>query len=139
MAESSLGIPNFEGGQVVLSTGDSEVLRVNLSSTHINVDVEDKAFIKRIIAMRDQLTPKMPGGAVSAEGRENLPQIGSTLSTARMVADALCSRGITVTFSYKNHRIATIGAEAHPILLQHITKTRGIALNSVLAAIRMLI
>ncbi len=101
------------------------------------VDVEDKAFIKRIIAMRDQLTPKMPGDA-SVEGGDNPPQIGGALSTARRVADALCSRGITVTFSYRGHRIATIGAEAHPILLHHITKTRGIALNSVIAAIRMI-
>jgi hypothetical protein len=132
------GIPNFEGGQILLSTGDVEVLKVDLSSTHINVDVEDKAFIKRIIAMRDQLTPKMPG-ASSAEAGENPPQIGGALSTARRVADTLCSRGITVTFSYKGHRIATIGAEAHPTLLQHITKTQGIALNSIFTAIKMII
>jgi hypothetical protein len=139
MAESARGIPNFEGGQVVLSTGDVEVLKVDLSSTHIDVNVEDKAFIKRVIAMRNQLAPKMPGGAGSGEGEENPPQIGGALSTARRVADALCSRGITITFSYRGHRIATVGAEAHPILLQYITKTRGIALNSVLAAIRMMI
>lgn len=137
MAEPAGGIPNFEGGQVMLSTGDVEVLRVDLSSTHIDVDLEDKAFVKRLIAMRDQLTPKMPGEG-SAEG-ENPPQIGGALSTARKVADALSSRGITITVSYKGHRIATIGAEAHPTLLQHITKTHGIALNSVVAAIRLVI
>ncbi len=136
MAKAEAGIPNFEGGQVVLSTGDIEVLKVNLSSTHIDVDVEDKAFVKRIIAMRDQLAPP---GAPSAAGEENPPQVGGALSTARRVADALCSRGITITVSYRGSRIATIGADAHPILLQHITKTKGIALNSVLAAIRMLV
>ena len=137
MAEPAGGIPNFEGGQVLLSTGDVEVLKVDLSSTHIDVDLEDKAFVKRLIAMRDQLTPKMPGDG-SAEGG-NPPQIGGALSTARKVADALISRGITITISYRGHRIATIGAQAHPTLLQHITKTRGIALNSVIAAIRLVI
>ena len=136
MAEPAGGIPNFEGGQVLLSTGDVEVLKVDLSSTHIDVDLEDKAFVKRLIAMRDQLTPKMPSEG-SAEGGP--PQIGGALSTARKVADALISRGITITLSYRGRRIATIGAEAHPTLLQHITKTRGIALNSVIAAIRLVI
>ncbi len=138
MVEPSGGIPNFEGGQVLLSTGDVEVLKVNLSSTHIDVDVEDKAFIKRLIEMRDQLTPKIPSDG-EVEDTGNPPQIGGILSTARRVADTLSDRGITITVSYKGHRIATIGAEAHPKLLQHITKTRGIALNSVVAAIRLVI
>lgn len=134
MAEP-VGIPNFEGGEVLLWTGDLQVLKVDLSSTHIDVDLVDKAFVKRLIAIRDQLTPKMPGA--SEEG--NTPQIGGALSTARKVADQLSSRGITVTVSYRGKRIATIGAEAHSTLLQVVTKTRRIALNSVVAAVRLVI
>jgi hypothetical protein len=136
MVDSAGGIPNFEGGQVLLSTGDVRVLRVDLSSTHIDVDLEDKAFVKRLIAMRDQLTPKLPGAEAEEGGP---PHIGSALSTARKVADALSNRGITVTVSYRGRHIATIGAEAHSTLLQVITKTRRIALNSVIAAIRLVI
>jgi hypothetical protein len=132
------GIPSFESGKVMLSTGDLQVLKVDLTSTRIEIDVEDKAFIKRIIAMRNELIPKMPGPSAD-RGGENPAQIGSALSTARSVAEALCSRGITITFSYKSHLIATIGAKAHPTLLHHITKTRGIALNSMYTAIKMLI
>lgn len=137
MAEPAGGIPNFEGGEVLLWTGDLQVLRVNLSSTHIDVDLVDKGFVKRLIAMRDQLTPKLPGAGAAEEG--NPPQVGGALSTARKVADALSGRGVTVTVSYRGKRIATIGAEAHSTLLQLITKTRRIALNSVVAAIRLLI
>jgi hypothetical protein len=129
------GIPNFEGGQVLLWTGDVEVLQVDLSSRCIDVDLVDKAFVKRLIAMRDQLTPKLPGAG--EEG--NPPNIGGALSTARKVADALSSRGVTVTISYHGKRIATIGAEAHSTLLQLITKTRRIALNNVVAAVRLII
>jgi hypothetical protein len=138
MGDAMEGIPNFEGGEVLLSTGDVPVLRATLSSTHIDVDLEDKAFVKRIIAMRNQSAPNMPTETANAdEGKA--PQIGSILSAVRKVVDALCNRGITITVSYKGKRIATIGAEAHPILLQYITKTRGIAINSVLTAIKLTI
>jgi hypothetical protein len=136
MAEAS-GIPNFEGGEVLLSTGDVQVMKVNLSSTHIDVDLEDKAFIKRIIALRNQ--PKPQATESDSEASGNPPQIGGALSTARKVADALCCRGITITVSYRGSLIATIGADAHPTLLQYITKTRGIALNSIITAAKMMI
>ncbi len=128
------GIPNFESGRVVLLTGDVQVLKVDLSSQHIDVDVEDKAFIKRVIAMRSNLAPKQP-----SKENQNPPSLSGPLSMVRSVADTLCSRGITITFSYKGHRIATIGAEAKPKLLHHITKTRGVALNSLYTAIKMMI
>jgi len=140
MVVEASGIPNFEGGKVVLSTGDVRVLKVELGSTHIDVDVEDKEFIKRIIAMREDLTPKPPEtGEAANSGSENSSQIGSALSTARSVAETLRKRGITITLSYKGKRAATIGAEANPILLHRITKTRGIAINSILTVIRMVI
>jgi hypothetical protein len=135
MVNSAGGIPNFEGGEVLLWTGDVEVLKVDLSSTRIDVNLVDKAFVKRLIAMRDQLTPK----PTSEDDEDNPPQLSGALSTAKKAAEALSSRGITVTVSYHGKRIATIGAEAQSTLLQLITKTRRIALNNVIAAIRLLI
>jgi hypothetical protein len=131
------GIPNFEGGEVLLSTGDVQVMKVNFSSTHIDVDLEDKAFIKRIIALRNQ--PKPQTCDTESEASDNTSQLGGALSTARKVADALCSRGITITISYRGSRIATIGADAHPTLLQYITKTRCIAINSKVTAAKLVI
>jgi hypothetical protein len=128
------GIPNFESGHVLLSTGDVQVLRVVLTSSLIEVNIEDKAFIKRIIAMRDSLVPKRPD-----TGDQNLPSLSGPLSMLRSIAETLCSRGITVTVSYRGHRIATLGADAKPTLLQHITKTRALALNSLYTAIKMII
>jgi hypothetical protein len=130
--ENQGGIPNFESGKVVLSTGDVQVLKVDLTSKRIDVDIEDKAFVKRIIALRDQLAPK-------PQDEEEPPQIGNILSTVRKVVEALCKQGITITVSYQGHRFATIGEEAHPILLQHILGTRGIAINSFYTAIKMMV
>lgn len=133
--QENQGIPNFESGTVILSTGTVQAIRVNLTSTLINVDIEDKAFIKRIIAMRSELVPQR----AKTENEDQPPNVGGTLSMIRSVAETLCSRGITITVTFKGKRIATIGAQAKPTLLQYITKTRGLAINSVLTAIRMVI
>jgi hypothetical protein len=127
-------LPAFESGIVLLSTGNLRVLKVNLTSKEINVDIEDKAFIKRIIAMRDQLTPKLP-----TEPNTQQKKPSSPLAILKTVAETLKNRGITLTVSYRGHRIVTIGAKAKPTLLQAITKTNGVALNSLYTAIRMII
>jgi hypothetical protein len=129
------GIPDFESGTVVLSTGNAPVLKVYLTSTLINVDIEDKAFIKRVIAMRNQLVPQRP----TSEEEEKTPSISGPLTTIRSIAEALRTRGITITVNYHGHRIATIGAGAHPTILQRITKTRGLAINSIYTIIKMVI
>ncbi len=134
MTQRPVGIPNFESGKVVLFTGNVEVLKVDLTSKQINIDIEDKQFIKRLIALRSQLTPKPQEGE-----SEKPPQIGNTLSTVRSVVQTISKQGITITVSYKRKRIATIGEKAHPILLQHILKTKGIAINSIYTAIKMVI
>ena len=134
MEANGNGIFNFESGKIVISTGYVKVLKVNLTSKHIDVDVEDKNFVKRIIAMRDQFATKPQNGE-----DEEPPQVGKTLSTVRTVVEALCKQGITITVSYKGHRIATIGSEANPILLQYILKTKGVSLNSLYTAIKMVI
>ncbi len=127
-------LPAFESGTVLLSTGDLRVLKVNLTSKKIEIDIEDKTFIKRIIAMRDQLTPKLP-----TEPNTEQKKTSSPLAILKTVAETLKTRGITLTVSYRGHRMVTIGAEAKPRLLQAITKTRAVALNSPFAAIRMII
>lgn len=131
--QNSDELPAFESGTVLLSTGNLRVLKVNLTSKEIRVDIEDKAFIKRVIAMRDQLTPKLPTEPNAQQKKTN------PLAILKTVAETLKNRGITLTVSYRGHRIVTIGAEAKPTLLQAITKTRAVAINSLYAAIRMII
>jgi tartrate dehydratase beta subunit/fumarate hydratase class I family protein len=127
-------LPTFESGTVLLSTGDIQVMRVNLTSKVINVDIEDKDFIKRIIGMRGELTPKLP-----SPGTAEKPKPTSTLTMLKTVAETLKKSDITLTVSYRGHSIATIGANAKPKLLQLITKTRAVAINSLWTAIRMIV
>ncbi len=132
--------PTFESGEVVLSTGDLYVLEVNLTSRKINVDLEDKGFIKRVIAMRGEISQQ----ATFIEGEEIEKEVKkkpgvSPLKTARTVAEALRDRGITLTVSYKGGTIITIGAEARSTILQIITKTRAIAINNFINILKIII
>ncbi len=140
MQESKNEEPVFESGKVVLSTGYLNVLEVNLTSKRINVDLEDKGFVKRIIAMRGEISQQaslIEGEEIEKEFKKK-PGV-SPLKTAKAVAEALCDRGITLTVSYKGGTIVTIGAEARSTILQVITKTRAIAINSFINILKIII
>ena len=131
--ESPLSSP----GTVRVSTGDLEVLRIDVAGKRLDVDVEDKQFVKRMIKLRNEISPKKPSKELD-ESKETKKK-SNPLGMARTVAETCKKLGITLTVSYKGRRIATIGADAHSTALQMITKTRAIAINSPLAAIEMMI
>jgi hypothetical protein len=89
--------PVFESGTVKLSTGDLEVLRVNLTSKKIIVDVQDKAFLKRAIQLREEISPQSNESEYEKELKQE--KSGGALSMAKTVAEALNSRGITLVVS----------------------------------------
>lgn len=122
----------FEAGTVLLSTGDLRVLNINLSNKVIDVNVEDKEFLKRAIALREQFTSRLP----TAQNNEQKKSF-SPLATLKTVAETLKDQGITLTVCYRGQLIATLGANAKPTFLQTITKTRAIALNSLYQAIKL--
>jgi hypothetical protein len=134
-AQQEQKLPLFESGKVRLLTGDLEVLRVNVAGKKIDVDIEDKQFIKRAMKLRG-VGQKKP---VDVEKSKKKKRKSSPLSMVRMVADTSKRIGITLTVSYQGKKIATIGAEARPTLLQVITKTRALALNDPITALRMMI
>ncbi len=126
-----------ESGRVFVSTGDLEALKINVTGKRLDVDVEDKQFIKRIIKLRNEIAPKNP--AAESEAKKRKKKSSSPLAMIRTIAETCKKLGITVTVSYKGHRIATMGADARPMLLHHVTKTRALAINSVYTAIELLI
>src|SRR4029077_5140337 len=50
--------PAFQSGKVHVYTGDVEVIRINAEGKRIDLDVEDKQFIKRAMKLRDEIMPK---------------------------------------------------------------------------------
>jgi hypothetical protein len=138
MSQPKQGLDVVESGTVYLCSSTTELLQVNFESSKvINVVLENKKFLKGLIKMgrafaKKQQKPKAEG---QAEGKKG----PSPLATARTVAETLKKNGVTLKVSYQGGVVATLGEQAHPKMLQLITKTRAIALNSPLRAIRMLV
>ena len=118
----------LESGRVILATGEVEALEVDLKGTLIEIDIKDRDFAKRLIKLRGEIGKLMPKAAESQIEESKKKKTGA-LAMVRTVAEALCSRGITVTVAIEGDTILTLGAEAHPTLLQLITRTKGVAVN----------
>ena len=129
--------PVFESGSITLSTGDLKVLKMNLTNKKITLDISDKAFLKRALALQGEITPS----TTEPETEDKLPQkkYGGALSMLRTVAEALSNRGITLVVSYQGKRVATVGEQANSTLLQLITKTHAVELNSLFQTLRMIL
>jgi hypothetical protein len=123
----------FESANVIISAGENELLEFDIRNKRINVDVENKEFLKGLIKIGRDFTKKQNGG------KKESKKSPSALKTAKTVAEALKKNGITITLSYKGKVVATLGEAAHSTLLQLITKTNAIAINSLPKAISMII
>ncbi len=124
-------------GTVRVLGGDVSVLRVNVEGRRLDLDIEDKQFIKRVIKLgRKILSVKTPKQEMATEKEKKK---ASLLKSVRTIADTCKKLGLTVTVSYNGRRIATIGADANPTLLHFVTKTRALAINSIPAAIELLL
>ena len=130
----------MESGKVALFAGNLEVMEINLKSQQIDVKVEDKDFVKRAIRLGGEFTKK-PGNARNDETETNgeRKKLTSSLSQLRAIAETLSRNGITVTLSYRGHTAVTLGSQAHPSLLQLITRTRAVAINNILELMQMLL
>jgi hypothetical protein len=132
--------PVFESGRVVLYTGNLEVLEVKLTSKKIDLNMEDKDFVKRIIKMRGEFSTHSPIDTQEQIANEvKKKKTSSPIKILKTVAEALSDRGITLTVSYKSSIIITVGADAKPTILPLITKTRAVAINNPFRALRMII
>lgn len=115
-----------------MNTGEEETLEVNLKNRHIDVDIKDKDFIKRIIKLRGEIgaiSARKPAESEQKPEKKKKAKGGGSLGMLRTIADALSTRGLSLTLSYEGNTLLTLGADAHPTFLQLITKTRGVAIN----------
>ena len=122
-------MPIFESGKITLMIGDEEALGVNLLGKLVDVDIKDKEFVKRTIKLRGDISKMLAGPQEATGEKPKKKKSSGPLAMLRTVAENLCKQGITVTVSFKGDKLLTIGADAHPKLLQLITRTKGVAVN----------
>jgi hypothetical protein len=122
-----------------VSTGDTEVLEINLKGKEIGMNVVNKEFIKRAIRLSSEINGERPNTEKSENEKPgDKKKSGSSFAMLKTVAETLSRNGITVTISYQSHTVVTLGSGAHPWLSQLITKTNAIAINSLLKLIEMI-
>ena len=139
MTAEKIEAPIFESGRISIQTGDLSVVEVSLVGKRLDVDFEDKGFLKRVIKIGREFGGI---GNVSGEGGQNKPAekkdpLGG-LASIRTLAEALDKRGFTVRIFYTGGIVVVLGSEATPTLLQLVTKTRAIAVKNFIRLVRMI-
>ena len=137
MASTQTNQPVIESGTIFLRANETELLQVDFQNKVINVDIENKKFLKGLIGIGRNFTKKQQ--AKKQKPERETKKSPSPLTIARTLAETLKKNGITLRVSYEGGVVATLGAEAHPTLLQLVTKTKAIALNGPLRAIKMIV
>ena len=130
-------MPSFESGKVVISAGGFEVVEINLKGQQIDVNVEDKDFVKRAIRVSGEINRKPPNTAKD-QTEATKKKSPNSLSQLKSAAETLRKYGLTLVVSYRGHPVVTLGSQAHPWLSQLITRTNSIAINDMTEIIQLL-
>lgn len=102
-----------KAGEVTLFTGDVVALQVKAKDNKIKLCIADKEFLKDTL---DSF-----GGDSS---------IMNKLAQLKSMAEELKAYSLTVTISYKNNRLVTMGFEAKPKFSRLVTGTAAMEINS---------
>ncbi len=127
---TTLLLEAFKSGKVTVSQNNEPQLEITANNGNLDINATDKKLIKEVMSGAREGTRK--GGVI-----KSIKKTTSTLKEARkakplmqeMVED-LCREDVTITFSYKGDRVATIGSQANSKLTRLVTGTKGIEINS---------
>jgi hypothetical protein len=120
----------LKSGKVTIATNSVETLEINAENKKIDIKALNKDIIKDTLAAAK--------GTHENRGiRENIKDTVGQLKTARSnlgmlkgVAEELSEAGITVTLTYKEQVVVTLGSNANPKLSSIATGTKAIEINS---------
>jgi hypothetical protein len=122
----------FEGIHIVLTSQNKDVVKFDAQNKNINIDIQNKQFLKDMMKMAQEFLPQM-----SNDLKNQAPS--NPLEMAKKVADTMKNNGVTLTLSYMGEAVATVGKSAQPTFLHLVTKTKAIAVNSVVKALEMIL
>ena len=101
-----------KSGGVTLFTGGDEALQVKAKEKKIELRIDNKEFLKDVV-----------NSAGSGSIRSKLAQL-------KDIAVELKDEGLTITLSYKDDRLVTIGADAKPKFSRLVTRTDALEINN---------
>jgi hypothetical protein len=120
----------LKSGKVKVSAGNVEALEITAADKKIDVKALDREFVKDALAAA-RGSGESKGVSASIKGTVGLIKgARGNLDMLKGVADELSEAGITVTLTYKDKVVATLGAEANPKFSRVATGTKAIEINS---------
>ncbi len=109
-----------KSGAVTLSTRDVEALQIKAEDNKIEVNIDNKEFLKDVLR------------STGADG-----SIRSKLAQLKSISRELKDEGLTVTISFGGDRLVTIGLEAKPTLSRLVTGTDAVEINNLLRLLEL--
>ncbi len=116
----------LKSGKVTVSTNNTEALKIEALDKKIDIEALNKEIIKDTLVVA-QGTEKNKG-LTGVFGQ--LGSARSNIGLLKEVAEDLAKSGITVTLTYKDSVVVTLGSDASPKLSSIITGTKAIEINS---------
>ncbi|MCK4424682.1 hypothetical protein KAU93_03275 [Candidatus Bathyarchaeota archaeon] len=105
---------SFKSGEINLSTSGTESLQLKIEHKRFSINLLRKELLKDILS----------------EVKPERTSILRMLAQLKNTAERLKKTGLTITISYKDEIILTLGAEANPTLSKLVTRTNAIQVNN---------
>ncbi len=120
----------LKSGKVTVSTNSVESLEIKAENKKIDIKALNKEIIKHTLAAATG-TQENKGLGKSIKGKvAQLKTARSNIGMLKDVAEELSDAGITVTLTYKEKVVVTMGLDANPKLSNIATGTKAIEINN---------
>lgn len=113
----------FKSGEINLLTSGKKDLQLRIENRTISLNLIRKELLKYMLSL---------------EANSEEASILSMLTQLKNTAEKLKQNGLTITISYKDQIILTLGAEANPTLSKLITRTDAIQVNDITRLIEVI-
>ena len=115
-------LQTFKSGEINLSTSGTESLQLKIEHRRFGINLLRKELIKDILS------------EVKPEKTSTLKMLAQLKNTA----ERLKQTGLTITISYKDQIILTLGAEANPTLSKLVTRTNAVQVDNLTKLIELI-
>jgi hypothetical protein len=127
----------LKSGKVTVSAGNVDALEILVADKKIDIKALDKEFVKDALAAATG-TGEGKGLVNSIKGAVGqLKTARSSLDSVKDIAEELADAGMTVTLTYKDTIVITLGFEANPKFSSAATGTKAIEINSPLKLLEL--
>ncbi|MDR0318695.1 MAG: hypothetical protein LBI09_01520 [Nitrososphaerota archaeon] len=125
---------SITSGKIKVNQNNTEALEITVQDKKIDVNAKDKEFIKNIIAFSTgKDNDKLQKGVIGTieRGVTGLRTVRNVQPVIKEIADDLQRGGVTVTISFKNDTVITMGSAANSKFTRLILGTKSVEINNI--------